>query len=148
MAHRLQSVLHAAYLAHTSNDPAAILSMAESREKLPGDAYAAAMQGVCEDNKHWNEYKSYTLDDGGSVLAGPGLEWSPRDHPEDALENKSHVGEIGTYCRDFMMEDGAEDRLYGEFWDGITKPGARKWFLQETMCKQTGQACHIARDEL
>ena len=54
------------------------------------DAYTAAMQGTCEDAQYWDMYQSYHTDNGGSVLAGPGLEWSPRDHPQDALEVLSH----------------------------------------------------------
>jgi hypothetical protein len=50
---------------------------------------------VCEDNGYWDGYRSYTLVTGGSVLAGPGLEWSPGDHPEEALEAKSHTVGLG-----------------------------------------------------
>jgi len=103
-----------------------------------------------EDNVYWDRYKSYKLEAGGSVLAGPGLEWSPSDHPEDAVEPGSHARHLGDACRAALITAAAGDGdgIYRAFWQGRRAPGSRKWFLQDALCGQSGQPCAKRHDEL
>ena len=94
---------------------------------------------------YWDGYKSYTTDNGMSVLAGPGLAWAANDHHDDFLEDKSHTRDLADACRTVLMEVG-EDVLYKEYWDGVN--ASRKWFLQQALCDRRGQACYEGRDEL
>mmetsp|Transcript_10014 Transcript_10014/g.16003 ORF Transcript_10014/g.16003 Transcript_10014/m.16003 type:complete len:175 (-) Transcript_10014:76-600(-) len=150
VAHRLQTTLHAAYRTHTEGDNDAVAMMMDRQEELPRASHRAAMNGVCEDNVYWDRYKSYKLEAGGSVLAGPGLEWSPSDHPEDAVEPGSHARHLGDACRAALITAAAGDGdgIYRAFWQGRRAPGSRKWFLQDALCGQSGQPCAKRHDEL